>query len=191
MRTAIVALIIALAAGVFAADDKPDVGANSVAQAAADEIRAFAGADIAFLGAGFLKASFSKDDLATVLQYPTDEVVIINLTGEQIRQALERSVSLYPQPNQSFLQLSGVEVTFKKASAPNNRVTTVSVNGSPLVDGKTYSVAMPSLLAKGGLGYFKIWDDAKVARKFEGKTLESVLKGKKATEGSPRWTAQG
>jgi 2',3'-cyclic-nucleotide 2'-phosphodiesterase (5'-nucleotidase family) len=103
---------------------------------------------------------------------------------------LERAVSLYPQANQSFLQLSGIEVTFKKSAAPNSRIVSVSVGGSPLADGKTYSVAMPSLLAKGGLGYFKIWEQAKIAKRLD-KSIESVLKGKRATEGSARWTAQG
>lgn len=191
MRLSTLALVLALASSVLAADEKPDVGANAAAQAAADEIRTFASADVAFLGAGFLKGTFSKDDLATLLQYPTDEVVVLNLTGTQIRQALERSVSLYPQPNQSFLQVSGLDVQFKKSAAPNSRIASVTVSGAPLVDGKTYSVAMPSLLAKGGLGYFKIWDDAKITRRFENRTMESVLKGKKATEGTPRWTAQG
>lgn len=191
MRLPTLALILALATSAFAADDKPDVGANLSAQAAADEIRSFAGADIALLGAGLLKPTYSKDDLATLLQYPTDEVVVLNLTGSQIRQALERSVSLYPQPNQSFLQLSGLEVTFKKSAAPNSRIVSATLSGVPLADGKTYSVAMPSTLAKGGLGYFKIWDDAKIARQFQGKTLETVLKGKRANEGSPRWIAQG
>lgn len=190
MRAPLTALVFVLASALVAADEKPDVGPNLAAQSAADEIRSAAGADAAFLGAGFLKDTFSKDDLGSMLQYPTDEIVVLSLTGDQIRQALERSVSLYPQPNQSFLQISGIDVVFKKAGAPNSRIVSVNVGGSPLSDGKTYSVAMPSLLAKGGLGYFKIWDQAKVAKRVE-RSLESVLKGKRANEGSPRWTAQG
>lgn len=172
------------------ADERPDVGPNLVIQSAADELRSFASADIAFLGAGFLKESFSKEDLSSMLMYPTDEIVVLNLTGEQVRQALERSVSLYPQPNPSFLQVSGLDIVFKKSGAPKSRIVSVTVGNTALVDGKTYSVAMPSLLAKGGLGYFKIWEQTKVAKKFEGKSIEGLLKGKRATEGTLRWTAQ-
>lgn len=172
------------------AEDRPDVGPNIVVQSAANELKAFTSADFAFLGAGFLKESFSKDDLSTMLTYPTDEVVVLNLTGEQIRQALERSVSLYPQPNPSFLQLSGLDVVFKKSGAPKSRIISITVAGAPLVESRSYSVAMPSLLAKGGLGYFKIWENTKVAKRFEGQTIESILKGKRATEGALRWTAQ-
>lgn len=190
MRASLTALVFVLATALVAADEKPDVGPNLVVQSAADEIRSAAGADAAFLGAGFLKDTFNKDDLGSMLQYPTDEIVVLSLTGEQIRQALERSVSLYPQPNQSFLQLSGIDVVFKKTGAPNSRIVTATIGGTPLSDGKTYSVAMPSLLAKGGLGYFKIWEQAKVTKRVS-RTLESVLKGKRASEGSARWTAQG
>jgi 2',3'-cyclic-nucleotide 2'-phosphodiesterase (5'-nucleotidase family) len=190
LRLLPIALTTAIAASSFAVDERPDLGANAVVQSAADEIRSYASADIAFFGAGFVKEKFSKDDLATILQYPTDHVVVLNLTGAQIRQALERSVSLYPQPNQSFLQLSGVEVTFRKSGSPNSRIVSASVAGSDLVDGKTYSVAMPALLAKGGLGYFKVWESANTVKKFDA-TIESVLKGKRASEGAPRWTAQG
>ena len=190
LRASFAALILVVASAVAVADERPDIGPNLAVQSAADEIRAAAGADAAFLGAGFLKDSFNKDDMGTMLQYPTDEIVVLSLTGEQIRQALERAVSLYPQPNQSFLQLSGIDVVYKKLGAPNSRIVSASIGGSPLVDGKTYTVAMPSLLAKGGLGYFKIWDQAKVAKR-PAKTMENVLKGKKASEGSPRWTAQG
>ncbi|MGV3618564.1 MAG: 5'-nucleotidase C-terminal domain-containing protein [Fimbriimonas sp.] len=189
MRASLTSLVLVLASAFAMADERPDVGPNLVVQSAADEIRTAAGSDAAFLGAGFLKDSFSKDDLSSMLRFPTDEIVVLSLTGEQIRSALERSISLYPQQNQSFLQLSGLEVVFKKTGTPNSRVVSVSIGGSALSDGKTYSVAMPSLLAKGGLGYFKIWDQDKVAKRLG--TAESILKGKRANEGSVRWTAQG
>lgn len=185
-------ITVALLTSAFvSADEKANIGPNNAAQSAADAIRSFTGADVAFIGAGLLNETYSKDDLSTLLHYPTDEVVVINLPGSQIRQALERAVSLYPQPNPSFLQLSGVEAVFKKSGTPNSRIVSVTVGGVPLVDGKTYAVAMPSLLAKGGLGYFNVWDDAKVAKRFEKTTLESVLKGKRTAEAAPRWTAQG
>jgi 2',3'-cyclic-nucleotide 2'-phosphodiesterase (5'-nucleotidase family) len=171
--------------------DKPDVGAHSGSQSAADALREFASADGAFLAAGLVKEEFKRDDLASILQYPTDEVVVLSLSGSQIRQALERSVSLHPQPNMSFLQISGFEVTFSPTAAPGSRIVSVSVGGSPLADGRTYTVAMPSSLGRGGLGYFKIWDKAKIVKTYEGSTVEGVLKGKRFSETSSRWTAQG
>lgn len=165
-------------------------GAHAPSQAAADVLREFAGADGAFLAAGLVKDNFSKDNLATLIQYPSDEIVVVSLTANQIKQAMERSLSLYPQPNTSFLQISGFEVTFSKSGVPNNRVISITSGGARLEDGRIYSVAMPSSLGRGGLGYFKIWDKTKITKTFDKVTVESVLEGKKSTETAPRWIAQ-
>jgi 2',3'-cyclic-nucleotide 2'-phosphodiesterase (5'-nucleotidase family) len=172
-------------------EDSAEAGPHLPSQAAADVLRSHAGTDGAFLAAGLVKDSYSKDNLATLLQYPTDEVMVLNLTGAQIRQAFERSVSLFPQPNSSFLQISGFEVRFNKNAPPNNRVTSVTAGGSSLDDGRTYSVAMPSNLGRGGLGYFKVWDKAKIVKTLPGVTMEDVLRGKRFAESSPRWSSGG
>ncbi|HEY0866911.1 MAG TPA: 5'-nucleotidase [Fimbriimonas sp.] len=176
----------------FAAES-PELGAHIASQAAADALRSHVNSDGAFLAAGLVKQNFQADRLESILQYPTDEVVVLNLTGAQIRKAFERSLSLYPQPNTSFLQISGFEVTYNKSGLPNQRVVSVTAGGSELQDGKTYSVAMPSSLGRGGLGYFKIWDKSNIdqARTPAGVTVESVLRGKSVSQSSPRWVAQG
>ncbi|MEZ0325025.1 MAG: 5'-nucleotidase C-terminal domain-containing protein [Fimbriimonas sp.] len=182
---------LVLAATAFAVGQSPDVGGNSAAQDAADVIRQAAGADGAFLPAGLVKQGFDKDNLASLLEYPTEEVVIVGLTGAQIRAALELSVSLYPQPNKSFLQLSGFEVTFSRlAAAAGKRITSATINGAPIDNTRTYTVAMPSSLAKGGLGYFKIWEKSQIQRTLTGKTIEDLLRGKRSVGSASRWSAQ-
>ncbi|CAN5514608.1 hypothetical protein BH11ARM2_BH11ARM2_36760 [soil metagenome] len=188
LRTSAV-VFAALAATLAFAQGSPETSAHLPSQAAADALRAAAGTDAAFLAAGLVKEG-GKDDLATILQYPTDEVVVVSLTGAQVRQALERSLSLFPQPNGSFLQLSGFEVVFSKSAAPNTRVVSVTASGVKLDDSKTYTVAMPANLGRGGLGYFRIWDKSKIVKTLPGATLESVLKGKRYVDTSPRWVAQ-
>ena len=170
-------------------EDGFDVGSHADSQCAADAIREFANSDGAFLAAGLLKKSYQKDNLATLLQYPTNTIVVLSLSGTQIRSAFERSVSAYPQSSEIFLQISGFEVTFKKSGSPNNRITNILVNGSKLEDTKSYDVAMPSSLAHGGLGYFKIWENAKTVKTFDKTTIEQVLKGKKGSDSPPRWSA--
>lgn len=172
------------------AQSNPETGAHLPSQCAADALRSFAGTDGAFLAAGLVKETYDKNDLSTLLQYPTDEIVIVKLSGALLKQAFERSVSLYPQPNASFLQISGFEVTFSKTAAPDSRILGVTAGGMPLDDSRDYQVAMPSSLGRGGLGYFKIWDKSKIVKTIEKATMESVLKDKKYSETSPRWTAQ-
>jgi 2',3'-cyclic-nucleotide 2'-phosphodiesterase (5'-nucleotidase family) len=183
--------LMILAACAFAQDGR-ETGAHLPSQAAADVIRDFAGADGAFIVAAQMKDSFQKDNLATLLEkpYDSDDVAIVSLTGAQIKQALERSVQLYPQSNASFLQVSGMEVQFNKNAPSGQRITSVTVAGSKLDEGRTYQIAMPSTLARGGLGYFKTWDKAKIVKTFN-TTLEEVLKGKRYSDTSARWSASG
>jgi 2',3'-cyclic-nucleotide 2'-phosphodiesterase (5'-nucleotidase family) len=190
MRRAIVGLMLMVSVVAFG-QDGPEVGSHPASQAAADVLRDYAGADGAFMAAGLVKSGFAKDNLASLLQFPTDEIVIVNLTGAEIKQALERSVSLYPQPNPSFLQLSGIEATFSKNGAPGQRIVSATVNGSKLDDKRKYTIAMPASLGRGGLGYFKIWDTSKIAKTFAKATVESVLKGKPFIDTPPRWSAVG
>ena len=169
--------------------DNAETGANKASQSAADEIKSAAGTDGAFLAAALVKKDCDKENLASILQYPTDQIVVVNLTGAQLKQALERSVSLYPQPNTSFLQLSGLEASFKKSAQSGSRITTATVGGSPVAADKTYSIAMPASLGRGGLGYFKIWDKSKIVKTLD-KTAEEILKGKKFVDTPPRWSVQ-
>lgn len=182
------AAMIALAAMArTTSGDGPANAAHLPSQAAADVLRDVAGTDGAFLAAGLVKETYQSDNLASLLQYPTDELVVVSLTGAQVRQAFERTLSLYPLPNTSFLQISGFEVQFSKGAESGHRVTSATASGSRLEDEKTYTVAMPSSLGRGGLGYFKIWDKSKIAKTVENVTVESALKGKRFVESSPRW----
>lgn len=171
------------------AADGPDTKAFGPAQDAADEIRAATGADIALLAAGMMFPKQKGADLSSLFKYPWDSIVVTQLTGAQLRAALSRSISLYPSPNNGFLQLSGVEVTFKKSAPADERIVSVTVGGQPLEDGTQYEVAMPIRLARGGYGYLKIWDKKSIKRTIDGLTLENLLRGKTATDQTPRWKA--
>lgn len=166
-----------------------DLGSYLPAQAAADDLKAYAQTDGAFLAAGLLKDNYDKTkDLSTMLLYPEDQLMIVKMTGAQLQSAFERSVSLYPQPNTSFLQLSGFDVTFSKSAPIGKRITSVTVNGAPLDISKTYTVAMPSSLGLGGLGYFMVWNKSDITKTFTQTTIESILKGKPYVATSPHWS---
>lgn len=167
----------------------PGSESHGPSQSIADALRQFANSDTAFVPAGIIKEPGSNSNLASYLMYPADGVSLVTLKGSQIRQALERSLALYPSSNSGFLQLSGIEASFKKGAPVGSRLASVSVGGQKLEDGKSYSVAMPTTLANGGFGYFRVWDQSAVTKEFSGASLESVLEGKPLRETSPRWTA--
>lgn len=184
--------VMALAALAVSQQSKgPEYEAYAPAQVAADILRNVANADGAFLPAGMLDtANFQADNLAKMVSFPTDSVVVVTLSGTQIKQAFERSLSLYPQPYKGFLQISGFDVTFNPEAAANQRVKSVLAGGLPLEDSKNYQVAMPVGLARGGYGYFKIWNESKITSTVPDMTVEKALAGKKSSASAPRWVAQ-
>jgi 2',3'-cyclic-nucleotide 2'-phosphodiesterase (5'-nucleotidase family) len=188
--TFVAALSVLVTQGFALSDDTPGNSAYLPAQAAADVLREYAGVDGAFLGADEVKTTYSKQNLSSLLAFPAvDKLVIVSLTGAELKRAFERSVSLYPQDNPDFLQISGFEVTFNKTADPESRVVKATVGGSPIDDHKTYTVAMPDELGNGALGYFKIWDKGQITKTYD-KTVDSILLGKPYAATSPRWSSQ-
>lgn len=181
------AVACALVAGAMAQSKaNPGKEGHAGAQSIADAIRAEAGADGAFLTAGYIKAAYNPKDLATLVQYPTEGVVVVKVKGSQIRAALEHAVSLYPQSSVGFLQVSGFTIDVNAAGAAENRITGISTDSGPLDDNRDYLIAMPTLLGRGGMGYATFWNKAAISRTLDG-TLESMLKGKAETPGASRW----
>ena len=115
-------LIAALTFKSYAQPSDQGTGAHLPSQAAADVIRRVADADGAFVAAGNVNASYDPKDLASLIQLPAEKIVVLNLKGSEIKQAFQRSVSLFPQSNISFLQISGFTVEFKGSGTPPTRV---------------------------------------------------------------------
>lgn len=174
--TAIVlALFIAAAGSVSAATttSQSALGTSGVQKSevslgnlASDAIRASVRADVAFVSASELKerdaqipaGKVSTEDVTAYIAYSDDPIVEVRLTGRQIRQALERSVLIYPKNNLGFLQVSGLRFTFDPDKPQESRITSIRVGNSQLSDSATYSVAMTSSMANGALGYWKYWN---------------------------------
>jgi 2',3'-cyclic-nucleotide 2'-phosphodiesterase (5'-nucleotidase family) len=184
MRTPfLAAILLSLACTAFGS---PDSESSGHGQAIADEIRAAAGTTIAWIPGAMLEDE-AKGDLSSYLKFGTDEISVVKLTGEQIKTALERSISLYPTPNPSFLQVSGLEISFSKSAPADSRIRTVLVDGAELNPKATYEVAMPITIARGGLGYFTVWKKSEIVRTLENVTLETLLKGKSGFVRTARW----
>lgn len=196
MKRTLAATLLALSLGAgamaqSAAQEGPDRDAFGPAQTAADLVRETANADVALLPAGMMFREFQGEDLSKLFRFPGDTIAVSRITGTQLEAALNRSVSLYPSPNSGFLQVSGVEVTFDPSKPSNARVVSVSVGGKPLDPKAEYEVAMPISLARGGYGYFNVWDKKEIVRSLDAVTLESLLKGKTPDQQSPRWKRVG
>ena len=113
--------------------------------------------DLAFIPAATFAAAVGPDtQAATPLQ--DDPIVIIELTGIQIQNALIRSISYIPKTFGGLLSTAGL--TTSVAISPDGRAKVISIvaAGKRLDPAKRYRVALPKPLADGQLGYFQIWD---------------------------------
>lgn len=116
---------------------------------------------IAIHNSGGIRTSIPKGDITlgqvlTVLPFE-NSMVVLKVTGEELWQALENSVSDAEVGEGKFAQVSGVKFKYDSNALPGKRVWQVEVktdNGYEKVDlKKSYHVATVSFLADGGLGY--------------------------------------
>jgi len=136
----------------------------------ADAARKALQADVALVQANqfrettIAEGAVACDSLKAALLYPDEGLVLVELSGERLLAALERGVSALNRPSTSFLQVSGIAVTFRSQQPPGSRIESVTVGRGVLVPEKTYRAAMPSCMAKGALGYFRIFNGLQVKR---------------------------
>ena len=157
----------------------------------ADATRKLLRTDLAFIAASELKpkeppipaGKIATADVQPLVSYPDDSLDVLQLTGKAIRQALEKSVSIYPQPNLGFLQVSGIQFTFDPKKPAGGRVTSIKIGNAALNDTLTYTVAVTHSIANGALGYWKVWEqDRIVSRRANASIVSAVDAYLKATQ---------
>jgi 5'-nucleotidase len=128
----------------------------------ADAYRQATGADVALVNGGAIRADtiiepgvLTKRDVLSTLPY-NNRVVKLQLTGAILREALEHGVAslgVEAQPGR-FPQVSGIRYTFDTSRPPGKRITSIAINGKPLDDSRTYTLATTSYVAiDAGDGY--------------------------------------
>jgi 5'-nucleotidase / UDP-sugar diphosphatase len=113
--------------------------------------------DIALINAGQIRRSLEPGpvtlgDVLSVLPFDS-ALVTLKVTGEKLRQALEHSVSQWPNHSGRFFQISGLQVTYNAMAPIGSRVKSMLVGGVPLDVSITYTVATDAFVADGGDGY--------------------------------------
>ncbi len=116
----------------------------------ADAFVAIAQTDIAFIHSGSLRKDLPGGDVRIVDlldTYPfVDDVIVKDMSGEQIRRALEQSFTL----ERGLLQVSGLEVTYDLTRPLGQRLIALQHGGADVEDGDRFLVAAPGFLAEGG-----------------------------------------
>ncbi|TWT07013.1 multifunctional 2',3'-cyclic-nucleotide 2'-phosphodiesterase/5'-nucleotidase/3'-nucleotidase [Planococcus sp. CPCC 101016] len=116
---------------------------------------------IAVQNGGGIRASINVGDITVGEVLTTmpfgNALAIMNLTGAELKTALEHSVRQFPAENGGFLHVSGLEFSFDQSKPAGSRVTSVNVvTGNvraALEENRTYKVATNTFTAKGGDGF--------------------------------------
>jgi 5'-nucleotidase len=114
------------------------------------------GSQLAFMNSGGLRADMTAGPVtykeAAAVQSFANTLVVLDLTGDQIRQALEQQW----QPSTAsrpFLKLgasAGFSYTYDPQAAAGSRITSMTLDGETVAPGTTYKVTVNSFLAGGG-----------------------------------------
>ncbi len=116
----------------------------------ADAFVAISGADVAFIHSGSLRKDLPAGEVRVVDlldTYPfVDDVIVKEMTGAQIRRALEQSFTL----ERGLLQVAGLEVTYDLTRPEGQRLVSLRRAGLDVEDDDRLAVAAPGFLAEGG-----------------------------------------
>jgi 2',3'-cyclic-nucleotide 2'-phosphodiesterase (5'-nucleotidase family) len=150
----------------------------------AELMRERVGGQVGLLNSGAIRGNrvlppgpITKRDVRELLPFG-NIVTLLEVTGDALRAALERSVDELPRPTGHFLQTAGVEFSMDPGQPAGRRVGAISVAGRPLDPGGRYRVATLDYLARGQDGYPMLASSRVLLGPEDGPGLiETVLEG--------------
>jgi 2',3'-cyclic-nucleotide 2'-phosphodiesterase (5'-nucleotidase family) len=148
----------------------------------ADAIRASTGADAAIINGGGIRANrqypagatITRRDVLSELPFG-NSTVLVEITGKDIRDALENGVSQVDNRAGRFPQVSGLAFTYDPKAAPGSRVLSVEIGGKPLDPAATYKVASNEFMFAGGDGYAALGRGRTLIGRTDGALMANVV----------------
>ncbi|HEY8383700.1 MAG TPA: bifunctional UDP-sugar hydrolase/5'-nucleotidase [Microvirga sp.] len=126
----------------------------------ADAIKESTGGELAITNGGGIRANkqypagvkLTRRDILSELPFG-NSTSLVEVTGADIKAALENGVSQIEQRAGRFPQVSGLKFEVDSKAAVGSRVSNIQVNGAPIDMAKKYKVATNNFMVAGGDGY--------------------------------------
>jgi len=133
---------------------------NSFANVVTDFIRNNLNADCVMLNAGYFRGDFTKqngenislEEIVQIIPF-TDKIVLVELTGQQLIDCLEYTLSFFPTPSKTFPHVSGVTINYDYRKPFGEKIQSLIIDGKPVVNSKLYKLATLDFLYNGGDGF--------------------------------------
>lgn len=133
---------------------------TTVGNLIADALRFSCKADVAIISGGIIRGdrTYAPGTMITfkdiLSELPFGNICyLVEITGEEILEALENGVSQIEGKAGRFSQVSGIEYAFDSNQIPGRRITYAGINGLPLDRKGLYRVATVDYMYNGGDGY--------------------------------------
>lgn len=158
-------------------------GETNLGDLSADAYRHVLGADIGLTNGGGIRASIKAGNITyndTLTVFPFGNMgCVAEVTGQQIKDALEMASKNYPKESGGFLQVSGLTYTINSQAASNvqldekgnfvkvngaYRVSDIKVGDEALDVNKTYTVASHNYMLKSGGDGMTMFKGSKIIR---------------------------
>jgi 5'-nucleotidase / UDP-sugar diphosphatase len=148
----------------------------------ADAIRASTGADVAITNGGGIRgnkqypagATITRRDILTELPFG-NSTAMVEITGKDIKDALENGVSQIDNRAGRFPQVAGLTFTVDQKAAVGSRIADLKIGGKEVAAAASYKVATNDFMVGGGDGYTALSRGRTLIGKTDGKLMASVV----------------
>ncbi|WP_207592243.1 5'-nucleotidase C-terminal domain-containing protein [Halomontanus rarus] len=137
-------------------------------------------ADVAIQNGGSIRSdrvyeagNITRRMIVDILPFP-NSVVKLEVTGDQLREALEHGVSSIEDGHGRFPQVSGISYAYDPDAPAGDRLEEVTVGGEDLDPDERYELATNDFLVGGGDGY-DVFTEAEVLRSADEGAMQSAL----------------
>ena len=148
----------------------------------ADAIRLATSADIAITNGGSIRGNrtypaghtITRRDVLAELPFG-NRTVLVEITGADVRAAIENGVSDIDNRGGRFPHVSGLKVVVDEKKPAGARVLSVEHNGRPLDSAAKYKVASNDFMLAGGDGYTALGRGRTLIGKTDGRLLADIV----------------
>ncbi|SEH17458.1 2',3'-cyclic-nucleotide 2'-phosphodiesterase / 3'-nucleotidase [Natronorubrum sediminis] len=155
-----------------------------------DVIREDVDAEIAIQNGGGIRSDelYDAGDLTRgvvvdILPFP-NETVKIEITGENLEEAIETGVSSVEDGHGRFPQVSGMSFTYDADAEAGERVEEITVGGEDVDPEATYELGTNDFLMEGGDGYESLTEGEVIVPPDEGTVISALAMNRLEDEGT-------